>query len=381
MRLVRVICVVVAAALAGTLAPRAQDASRLQQWLDAVRTHTPGEWDAAARLAGSWSSDDLREVLDALRDKPRDAGTNRVLLAGAMLHADVAILGLDRQRKSAPGDRLVSYARDGRHYGQHVIEPGWAFSRRLLDAVTPDGTSEQTAALWYRATTAHMAQYGQLAEADPHLERARRLFPDNAHVLFDSGWLFEDFASPQTLASISDMTQPGTRISRPDVPSPGDAREQAEEYYNRALAINPAFAKARVHRGRVRTLRRNLTGAIQDFHAVLDAPAAPTFKYYAALFLGGAHEAMDETELAHRAYERAAAIFPLAQSPHLALSRLATRRGDMPAAHREIQRVLGLSQNRIDRGDPWWLYWAGSGREVETLLAELRAAIKAGAGS
>ena len=172
----------VAAILLGAGLPRAQDRVTFQQWLDAVAQHAPGKWDAAAATAAVWNSADLRGIFEALRPQlgaqgHRRPDNNPLLFAGALLHTDVAKLASERRRVPVAGDRLVFLSRDGRDYGSQAVEPCWTFARQLLDAVAPDPSTDETVRLWYRATTAIMARYGVLADAQPHLEHARELFP------------------------------------------------------------------------------------------------------------------------------------------------------------------------------------------------------------
>jgi hypothetical protein len=354
--------------------------NQVQEWLNAVRTHQDGQWDAPAEAIGGWSSADLRVVAEALRPRlrfPDPARMNAVLFAGAMLHTDIAILAPRRRIKSAPGDSLVSLLNDGVDRGQRAREPGWAFARQLLESIAPAARAHPIVKLWYRATTAHMAAFPLLADLPPHLEEAGRLFPDDPDVLFNRGWMYETFASPSIQAAIGGMT---TVRSLPDLFDAKDDLKRAEAAYSRVLSIAPGLVEARVRRGRVRSLRGNQKDAVADLEAAVVAAADPFQKYYALLFLGGSYEAIGNNEQARAAYQRAAELFGLAQSPHLALSRLALRRGDMPAAQREVQQVLRLTPTLPTRGDPWWLYYMGSGLHATETLTELRAAIAAARG-
>ena len=383
---VRAFPVLVAAILLGAGPPGAQDRVTLQQWLDAVAQHAPGKWDAAAATAAVWNSADLRRIFEALRPQlgapgHRRPDNNPLLFAGAMLHTDVALLGSPRRLVPAPGDSFVSMTRDGRDYGSQPLDPSWAFARQLLDAVAPDASADETVRLWYRATTAVMAHDGRLAEAQPHLERARQLFHQDVTVLFDSGWLMEAFSDPRTQAVTAEIPPKlGVRgETHSDLPTERESLKQAEEFYTRALAVLPTDIEALVHRGRVRSRRGKQKEAIADLRAAVAAKAEPYVKYYAALFLGGAYDATDDIERARAAYEQAAGIYPLAQSPHMGLSRLALRRGDMPAAQREVQQVLRLSSTLPNREDPWWMYHMGRGRSAESMYEALLGAMSAAA--
>jgi len=93
----------------------------------------------------------------------------------------------------------------------------------------------------------------------------------------------------------------------------------------------------------------------------------------APLAMAGQHDA------ARDAYERAAALYPMAQSPLLALSELARRQGNRPAALRALQRVFDLPSTEPERSDPWWRYHVEQARNVDELLEELRRPFQPGA--
>ncbi len=77
--------------------------------------------------------------------------------------------------------------------------------------------------------------------------------------------------------------------------------------------------------------------------------------YLAELFLGREEEALGRRDEARRHYERAAELYPNAQSPRLALSRLARQTGDRASAQRALQTLASVSD--VDRADPWWLFY------------------------
>lgn len=342
----------------------------LSGWRAAIAAHQPGKWDDAAKIVGHWSSADLRAVLGALqRDPPSEA----LLLSGAMLHSDIAILAPTRRITSAPGDRYVSLSVDGRDVAMQPTEPGWAFARALVEGVR-SVAGKAVVKLWCRATAAHMAQTALLADIRPHLEQARRLFPNDPDLMYETGCMHEGYAGPRTQAAIEDMMAP-RNLRRPDGTSAGDNLEKAEEWFTRVLAVAPGYHEARVRRGRVRSLRGRQKEAIADLRVAAEGVTEPYVKYHALLFLGGAHEASESIDQARAAYERAAAIYIYAQSPRLALSRLATRRGDMPAAQRHMNQVLRLSPDATNRGDPFWSYLNGNGRRSDALLSALRDAV------
>ena len=69
------------------------------------------------------------------------------------------------------------------------------------------------------------------------------------------------------------------------------------------------------------------------------------------------------------AYEQASRLFPMAQSPLLALSQLARRYGDRNGALRAIERLFALpGEERDAHDDPWWWYYVAQARDAEDLL-------------
>jgi hypothetical protein len=74
--------------------------------------------------------------------------------------------------------------------------------------------------------------------------------------------------------------------------------------------------------------------------------------------------------------ERAASLYPTAQSPWLALSELARRRGDRPGALRAIDRLFALPADAEERHDPWWTYQIAQARTADRLLDGVRRAVR-----
>jgi hypothetical protein len=95
----------------------------------------------------------------------------------------------------------------------------------------------------------------------------------------------------------------------------------------------------------------------------------PLLQYYAELFLGREADAAGRRDEAIAAYERALVRYPRAQSPRLALSELATRRGDRSAAAATARMVMESPPDQW--ADPWWSYNASAGRSAAQRLREL----------
>src|SRR5207247_8011220 len=106
--------------------------------------------------------------------------------------------------------------------------------------------------------------------------------------------------------------------------------------------------------------------------ALTSLPDDP-LRYYGELFLGAEEEALGHFDAARDGFERAAALFPSAQSPLIALSELAKRRGDRAGALAAIDRLFKLPPAGHDeRDDPWWSYHTAQARNADQLLDALR---------
>jgi tetratricopeptide (TPR) repeat protein len=160
------------------------------------------------------------------------------------------------------------------------------------------------------------------------------------------------------------------------VPDEQAELNEAERLFRRVLQIDPAHVEARLHLGRVlgRMGRHEL--AARELREVARATVNPLTLYFARLFLGAEALALGDADEARDAYQGAAALYPHAQSPRLALSALAARAGD----HVEALRLMGPALDpTITPGnpDPWWLYQTTQGRFTDLLLADLHAVVNA----
>ena len=100
--------------------------------------------------------------------------------------------------------------------------------------------------------------------------------------------------------------------------------------------------------------------------------------YHGELFLGAAEEeTLANHEASRAAFERAASLYPPAQSPWLALSQLARRRRDRVGALQALQRVFALPATVTARHDPWWTYHLVQARNADALLDDLRRPFRA----
>ena len=339
------------------------------------------ETDCIAVAAGSELDAEFRQIAAVARAAKLRGDDNYIMRRGALLHSDVAMLAPLSMR--APGDtrpsggleRLRMEISDGREVDLHQSAVHWEIARMLLDFVVPKGEThpapgrDDMVRQWYRATAAWM----QLREDHDklHLDRARLLFPSDPDILFLSACQRETYAGAPIQTAVRSAVLP-TGVTL-DVGSDRTELREAEALFRRVLEIKPAHAEARLRYGRVLgLLGKYAESAVELRRAVADLTDRQ-LRYYAGLFLGASEEALGNRDAARVAYEQAAELFPVAQSPLLALSQLARRYGDRRGALRAIDRLFTpLAAGRDEHDDPWWRYYVVQARDADELLDAMR---------
>jgi tetratricopeptide (TPR) repeat protein len=402
--------------------PAAQQAppwqQRLQIWLFAIERHQPGSADDAARLfasssqaalttlvgdlvslgdllarahanpAGSEARSEItyadrqftiaavQQLLGLSEQEAKSGDLTRILKRGMLLHTDIAVLvPPDERPRIARPD--VSVLRDGREdsvaYSQNAH---WWVARILADALRPDPAQDPTVRQWYRAASAYLQGRGDLAAATAQLERARKLLPDDAEIWFYSGCVREALASPVVHLAVESIAPPPGR-QRVAVESPESHLKAAATSFRRSLQLDPGLAEARVRLAHVAALLDDHDEAVRQLRQVATTAADRLVAYYASLLLGGEEEALNRRDEARTLYERAATLYPGAQSPLLALSHLAIRFGDREGALAAAQSVGRLPADAPERFDPWGVYYVAGGRRGEAMLEAWRQALVA----
>jgi tetratricopeptide (TPR) repeat protein len=417
--------------LAGQVVPpasskRATDVPRLQRWVDFAERHLPGQTDAAALEVASWSRLQLETLLrdfkalvqligqPTLVKQPRwaapftpldlallkdlaervkehagnrslssdgeEGAVNRIVRRGTLLHTDIGLLiqsvadhsnaGLPPDRYSLLPLRSAVWVEDGRQTGAAYYGAHWDFARHLLNETVPDVRRDLTAKQWYRTVAAVFAIQRLLTESDAHLIRARQVFPVDAELAAASGRLHETYAAPRVQSFIEEG---GSNDVRNVVGSERSNLRKAEASYRKAIELDSQMLEARLHLGRVMGLGGRHEDAIDQLRNVTTAAASdPPIQYLAWLFLGVEEQALGRKDGARESFERAAGLYPNAQSPHLALSQLARRSGDRAGALAAIQALLALPASAGERDDPWWSYLDGRRDRTMKQLADLR---------
>ena len=306
---------------------------------------------------------------------------NYILRRGALLHTDVAMLTptptepVNGAASLIPQTVKMSIA-DGREtdFGQTAVH--WVTARTLLDRIRPREAErpapgrDEMVRQWYRATAAWM-QWRETHDTE-HLRHARQIFPDDPDILFLIGTLHETYAGPRIQNAVRDAVLPtGYKL---DVGGDRAELREAETFLRRVVELKPDFGEAHLRFGHVLLVLGRHAEAAKELADGLATSDDDVLRYYGELFLGAAREALGDLDAARASYQRAAELQPAAQSPLIALSALARRRGDRAGALRDIRRVFELRSNGAEAAgdeDPWWTYHVHQARNAEELFEEL----------
>jgi tetratricopeptide (TPR) repeat protein len=148
-------------------------------------------------------------------------------------------------------------------------------------------------------------------------------------------------------------------------------RRSAEALFRRALRLDPSLSEARVRLAHLLGIRGRHQEAVTEAGRALETGLPVRMQYFAWLFLGRAQYALGQNADAARAFERAALLFPGAQSARLGLSQVARAQGDRAEAVARLA-PLAIPSTRASRQDPWREYGILHVPDVSELVAELR---------
>jgi tetratricopeptide (TPR) repeat protein len=321
---------------------------------------------------------DLFEL--AIRVQDSQDADNLILRRGAMLHSDVAMLkpapsqprSAAKWSPGAGGYRVQ--IQDGRQMNLSQGDDHWRIARGLLANVRPNDSGrpapgrDAMVRFWYHTTAAWMQDAGD--HETNHLDRAREIFPNDPDILFLSGTQHETYASAAVQSVREGAVLPaGVTLL---IESEGRELRQAETFFRRSIAAKRDQPEAHLRLGHVLAGLNRHADALPELEEALNTTSEDLLRYYGLLMLGTSQEALGRYDDAQASYEKASTFYPSAQSPYLALTELARRRGDRTAALRSIQEVFDLPWSQFQRYDPWWDYDIAQARNVGDLLKQLR---------
>jgi tetratricopeptide (TPR) repeat protein len=378
----------------------------LRDWVSSVRRHVPGEQDAALLSVAAWSRDDVdaawidvqalvaivkdananaffvkpsgeritlgarvnRTDLEAMRELAKQIRFDSLapfLKRAAVLHSDIGYqfqINADVLPPAAMWSprRFVVQTDDGQQKGMNGVIVHWEFGRVLLDAL-PNVARDDFVRQWYRASLAFKIVVEELDT--PHFVRALELFPEDPVIRFLKGGLHDAFSHP-AVQSVVDSAQLPPRIRLEVLPEANELRN-AENEYRRALDADPAFAEARLRRGRVLARQGKHQEAAAELRQALAMLREPMLEYFARLFLGAEEEALGRFAEARGLYQQAAELYPRAQAPRVALSQLAHRSGSRAAARAALNATFERASQMATDDDPWWTYQRAPGRMAD----------------
>jgi tetratricopeptide (TPR) repeat protein len=334
---------------------------RLEAWREAVEAHTPGEPGKVAVDISSWSGSDLEGVVADVKRHARSLAkqdleiANRFLLRGAEFHADIARLIPDDSTRRSEKQLSVFTVADGRWLGVKYLSIHWQLARSLIDGVLPEPSAYEPVRRWYRDTSRELLLVRSLVEVQGHLARGVQIFPKDGLLLFYRGALHERYSSSLMQAgsaSLDDANRGASTIGTTNA-----ELSRAERWLREALVYEPDHVEARLRHGHVIGDLGRHQEAISELQRVVDAGPPGELLYLAHLFLGREYEALKRYDEARAALERAADLYPNAQTPRLALSQIARRTGNRTAARRELDLLAKLPDVEREREDPWWDYY------------------------
>ncbi len=380
------------ASLLAVGAPQA-DLDVVRTWIDDVLVHRPGTIDQPLIDIATWKREDLdtvRRILHAVLQRERIPVRNDILRRGALVHMDIALLMPERAAEYVESDaherfifdqfekpRIVNRrdpdqlvtSLDGEYVGAEVESAHWSMARGLLHDVYPHPSADEFVRRWYRAVAAWFESAYLLGNAKYHLTRALEELPHDPMILFYAGAMHEAYAS-ERLQSVP-RTRPAM-AKQLRFPSSAEEWRAAERLLGDAVKAS-APEEARLRHARVLGRLGKHAEAAAALRELEPRVHDRRLAYFAALFLGSEEGDLDHADQAVAAFERAAALFPTAQSPLIAMSDLYRRTGNRAAALTALARLQALPPEAADRDDPWLNYFRSFASDAEDQMQAVRA--------
>jgi len=216
---------------------------------------------------------------------------------------------------------------------------------------------------WYGAAVSRLQGLVELRLAPALVSRGLVRFPADPDLLLARGSLVETrLALAQVDASLASILYASDIRQRWR-----DELSDAARDFEQVVRTAGSAGEAAVRLARVRLLQRLHERARDLLDRVLAGDAAVELRYLALLFRAAAAEQSGDIQAAIRDYEAAAKSLPDAQTPMLALGRLADEHGRPEDARAWVERALG-SRRAVD---PWRRYIQGQSWRLGDRVASL----------
>lgn len=282
-----------------------------------------GSVDSVVADVAGMSSADLEMIQDAIFSAapPEGPWTPAELEAAVVLHGDAALSAIE----TAP------------ETGNFQLHYGSVFLYRL-------GPRHRALAVsWYVALAGMLRARALLLPVESLLELGRKRVPDAPPILFESALIAELQASFAATAGGR-----GTPLQRRAV-----WLGQADSWLRKAVLLDSANQHARLHLGRVQTLRDHHDSALKTLEPLLSNPNDTATRYLAALFMGAVHDRQGELASAEAYYRRAVEQIPVARSARVAIAELVQRRGRLTDSQAQVRALV---ESGSAEPDPWLYY-------------------------
>lgn len=217
------------------------------------------------------------------------------------------------------------------------------------ESLSPAARAEFTER-WFVAAASTLLMVNDPTRATPFIARGLEVTPKSADLRLMSGILDEMSA----LAIDPDESRSGSERSRL-ILSRTQALSRAKGRYQKLLADEPPFTRARIRLGRVLFLLDEREAALAELLRAQGEAREPEQRYLAAMFLGALYEESGNLTGARVAYETALAAAPASQAATVALGHLDVIAG-RPDRAQALARQL-LSKPPV--ADEWWSYKNG----------------------
>ena len=358
---------VAAGTTAAASSPDSPYAFAVERYADGDRS---GAGQQLAALDPSQVPAGARGLAGRLRLLSDDGRRNALLKAATLLHTDAAL------ERRAAGDPVATDSQ---------LELALLYVG-LVDSVPADADLRTFARRWYLAAALDRQRYLEAEGAGALLRQGLRRFPTDPELRLARGSVEETLGTWPPLRGA-----PGGRIARSQgtgLPTQEGAGavlseaargrdgkshlQEAEKEYRAVLAADGALHEARLRHGRVLLLLGKAAEAGAEIDRVLREGRDPALRYLAFLFQGRCREGEGDFARAVEAYRAGAALFPEAQTVHMALGHALDRLGDLRGSRDELRRAVVEGSPLFERPDPWWAYPYGQSSRADSLLAELR---------